>query len=35
MIRFCRDCDNWLWKHLDLEYPVPPSSMDALLTATD
>ena len=30
-----RALDNWLWKHLDLHYPVPPSSMDALLTATD
>jgi oligopeptide transport system substrate-binding protein len=30
-----RALDNWLWKHLDLAYPVPPSSMDALLTAQD
>lgn len=30
-----RALDNWLWKNLDLAYPVPPSSMDALLTAQD
>ena len=30
-----RALDNWLWKHLDLHYPVPPSSMDALLSDAD
>jgi oligopeptide transport system substrate-binding protein len=30
-----RTIDNWLWKHLDLQYPPPPSSMDSMLNAPD